>query len=117
MADTPLFIKTFDFLTWLLERAEKFPRSQRLFATKRLLDAAFDFQERIIEANALKGNARAGKLDLADASLDKIRLYLRLSFKWKWLSEGQYHHAARNLTEIGKLLGSWKKSTRQFAAR
>lgn len=54
---------------------------------------------------------------LADAELDKVRLYLRLSFKWNWLTKGQYHHAAGQITEIGKLLGGWKKSTRQYAAR
>ncbi len=115
MADTPLFTKTYDFLSWLMARAEKFPRSQRFYATKRLLDAIFDFQERIIEANALKGRARAARLDLADADLDKVRLYLRLSFKWGWLSEGQYNHAAQAVTEIGKLLGGWKKTTGQKA--
>jgi len=117
MPDTPLFTKTFDFLSWLLERTESFPRSQRFVVTRRLTDAALDFQERIIEANSLKGSARANRLDLADAALDKVRLYLRLSFKWRWLSEKQYQHAAQYVTEIGKLLGSWKKSTRQPAAR
>ena len=53
------------------------------------------------------------KLDLADAELDKVRLYLRLAFRWKWLSPGQYKHAARQVTEIGKLLGGWKKVTKQ----
>ena len=116
MATTPLFTATFDFVTWLLAVTNHFPRSQRFVVTKRLLDAALDFQELLVDANARRGRARLNKLDLADAELDKVRLYLRLSFRWKWLTSGQYGHAARQVTEVGKLLGGWKKMTRQSAA-
>ena len=115
MATTPIFTKTFDFVTWILAVTNHFPRSQRFVVTKRLLDAALNFQELVVEANALWGRARLSKLDLADAELDKVRLYLRLSFRWQWLSPGQYEHGARLVTEIGKLLGGWKKVTRQPA--
>ena len=42
MATTPLFTKTFDFVSWLLAVTNHFPRSQRFFVTKRLLDAALE---------------------------------------------------------------------------
>jgi hypothetical protein len=113
---TPIFPKTFDFITWLLSATNRFPRSQRFVVTGRLLDAALNFQELLVEANACRGPARLGKLDLADAELDKVRLYLRLAFRWRWLAPGQYRHAAGMVTEIGRLLGGWKKSTRQPAA-
>ena len=80
------------------------------------MDSALDFQELLVEANVKRGKARLHKLDLADAELDKVRLYLRLASRWNWLTLGQYGHAARQVTEIGKLLGSWKKVTRQPAA-
>ena len=113
---TPIFTKTFDFVSWLLAATNHFPRSQRFVVTKRLLDAALDFQELLVDANACRGRARLGKLDLADAELDKVRLYLRLAVRWTWLSPGQYRHAAQHVTEIGRLLGGWKKVTRQPAA-
>jgi len=115
VSKTPIFPKTFDFVSWLLAQTEHFPRSQRFVVTRRLLDAALDFQELLIDANALRGRARLGKLDLADAELDKVRLYLRLAFRWKWLSSGQYEHGARQVAEIGRLLGGWKKVTQQPA--
>ncbi|MBN1580448.1 MAG: diversity-generating retroelement protein Avd [Anaerolineae bacterium] len=116
MTATPIFPKTFDFVSWLLAEAERFPRSQRFFVTKRLLDAALNFQELLVDANNQRGRVRLRKLDLADAELDKVRLYLRLAFRWKWLSEGRYGHAARQVSEIGKLLGGWKKQTGQSPA-
>ena len=115
MATTPIFTKTFDFVTWLLSVTNHFPRSQRFVITRRLLDAALDFQEYLVDANIHRGKARLRKLDLADGELDKVRLYLRLASRWDWLSSGQYGHAARQVTEIGKLLGAWKKTTRQPA--
>lgn len=115
MAKTPIFTKTFDFMSWLLAVTNHFPRSQRFVVTKRLLDAALDFQELLVDANVRRGRARLGKLDLADAELDKVRLYLRLAFRWEWLSSGQYQHGARQVAEIGKLLGGWKKVTKQPA--
>ncbi len=113
---TPIFTKTFDFVTWLLGATNHFPRSQRFVVTKRLLDAALNFQELLVDANVRRGQARLSQLDLADAELDKVRLYLRLASRWKWLTPGQYRHAAQQVTEIGRLLGGWKKTTRQPAA-
>ncbi len=93
-----------------------FPRSQRFVVTKRLQDAALDFYERILEANTAWGKARREKQDQADACLEKVRLYLRLCHQWAWLSPGQYEHAAGMVTQIGRLLGGWKKQTRQSSA-
>jgi len=108
-----IFSRTYDLLTWLLPKAEKFPRAQRFAVTKRLQDAALDFQERLIEANALGvGKARARKFQEADAALHKLRLYLRLAHRWKWLNDGAYEHVSKMVTEIGRLLGGWMRSNR-----
>jgi len=106
-----IFTRTYDLLTWIIPRTIAFPRSQRFVVTKRLQDAALNFQERIIEANRLQGQPRLKQLRQADAELDKVRLYLRLVVRWEWLSEGQYRHASRMVKEIGNLLGGWIKQT------
>jgi four helix bundle protein len=104
-----IFTRTYDFISWLLPLAEKFPRSQRFVVTQRLQSAALNFQESIIEANSLRGTLRAEKLRLADAELRKVRLYLRLCEKWRWINTGQYRHVSEMISEIGKLLGGWLK--------
>jgi four helix bundle protein len=106
-----IFTRTYDFLSWLIPRTMDFPRSQRFVVTRRLQDAALDFQEQIIEANRQRGRARMEHLRRADASLDKVRLYLRLAVRWEWLSEGQYQHVSRLVKELGDLLGGWIKQT------
>lgn len=108
--DMVIFTRTYDLLTWLLPLAEKFPRSQRFVLTRRLQDALLNFQENLIEANAQRGRKRYEKLNLADAELRKLRLYLRLCQRWNWISAGQYRHVSGMIAEIGKLLGGWLKS-------
>ena len=92
-----------------------FTKAQRHTFTRRLLDAAFDLREQLEAANHKMGKERMTYLNQADLSLDHVRHYLRLAAQWKWLSPGQYEHAARMVTEIGKLLGGWKKVTQTQA--
>jgi hypothetical protein len=107
-----IFTRTYDLLSWLLPQTAKFPRVQRFVVTKRLQDAALDFQERIIEANAVRAPAyRARRLRQADAALRKLRLYLRLAHQWQWLNSGGYEHVSAMVAEVGRLLGGWLLAT------
>jgi four helix bundle protein len=106
-----IFVRTYDLVSWLIPKSLSFPRAHRFVVTKRLQDAALDFQERIIEANRQRGRTRLDRLRRADAELDKVRLYLRLAQRWGWLTEGQYRHASEMVREIGAMLGGWIAQT------
>ncbi len=108
-----IFTRTFDLLTWILPRTQKFPRLYRASVTQRLHDAVLDFQEALFEANAESDKKRLAHLRRADAHLDKVRLYLRLAFQLQWLSSGQYEHVSKMVAEVGRLLGGWINSTQQ----
>ncbi len=110
-SEMPIFTRTFDFLTWLLPATNHFPRAHRFTFTQRLLNAAFDLREYLEQANYRQGKARLERLDRADEALNRVRTYLRLAVKWEWLTAGQYQHVAEMVTEIGKLLGGWRKVT------
>ena len=66
-----------------------------------------DLPERLFEARSRRGQRRRDALAEADATLNKLRLYLRLAHRWRWLSDGQYEHVSRMVAEIGRLLGGW----------
>ncbi len=108
----PIFTRTFDLLTWLLPVTNHFPKAHRFTVTRRLLDAAFDVRERLEEANVRKGNERRQRLRMADEALAKLRLYLRLVERWKWLTPGQYKHVAVMVDEVGRIMGGWIKAER-----
>jgi hypothetical protein len=109
--EMPIFTRSFDLLTWLLPATHNFPRAHRHGFTQRLLDAAFDFRERVEEANFRQGAVRRERLMQADEALARLRVYIRLAHGWGWLSEGQYGHVAAMVAEIGRLLGGWRKVT------
>ena len=107
-----LFTRTFDLLAWLLPKSTGFPKVYRMTLTPRLMSAALDFAEHAHAAYAHRGRRREQALGDADAALGRLRLYLRLAFRFRWLNEGQYLHVSRMVAEIGRLLGGWRKKER-----
>jgi hypothetical protein len=105
---SPIFVKTYDFLLWLIPLTLKFPKSQRFLLAERLSSMALDFYDLILEA-VQEPERQAERLEAADKLLTKIRLYVRLSHDLKCLSPGQLEHAARQMDEIGRLIGGWKR--------
>ena len=102
-----ILTKTFDLLAWLGPRTDRFPKNYRHTVTERLLGAALDFQEAIFDAQSQGGTTRQKHLRAADSHLNKLRLYLRLAHRWRWLNDGQYRHVSEMVAEIGRLLGGW----------
>ena len=108
MKESPIFVRTYDLLRWLIPATVKFPRHQRFVLAEAVQRTALGFQERLIEA------ARAEEplplLRQADTELTKLRTYLRLCCDLTFLSIGQYEHVSRMVAEVGRLLGGWIKS-------
>ncbi len=108
-SDMIILTRTYDLLRWLLPKSARFPKLYRGTVTQRLMDAALDFQEALLLAQAYRDKIRLRHLRAADAHLSQVRLYLRLVHAWGWLSPGQYEHVSRMVAEIGRLLGGWIK--------
>ena len=108
MKQSPIFSRTYDFIAWLIPLTIKFPRSQRFVMAATLQREAIRFQELIIEAAHHRN--KSDLLSSADAELDKVRTHLRMSLEMGLIQSGQYEHAARLMTEIGRLLGGWMKT-------
>ena len=104
-----VFTRCYDLLAWLMPKAEKFPRAFRFTVTQRLMDAALDLQEALFDAQTHRATERLNALRKADATLGRLRLYLRLAHHWQWLSSGQYQHVSLMVAEIGRLVGGWLK--------
>jgi hypothetical protein len=107
---TPIFVRTYDFVLWLLPHTAKFPRAMRHSFTNRVETAVLDFQGAIAQASRARGEARVAALDEADGTLDALRFLVRLAHGFGWLTTRQYEHAAIRMTEIGRLLGGWRRA-------
>ena len=109
---SPIFVKTYDFLLWLLPLTMQFPKNQRFLLAEKISQLAMDFYDLILEG-ALTQTKEIGFFSKADLRLNKIRLYLRLSFDLHCLSMSQYEFASKSLDEIGRLLGGWKNKVQK----
>ncbi len=108
---TPIFVRTYDFVLWLLPHTARWPKHLRQSLTARLEGAVLDFQGVILRANRLRGEARMRALDEADGLLDAVRVLVRLATDLGCLSARQYEFTAERTVEIGRLLGAWRKAT------
>ena len=109
MDESPLFVRTHDFLLWLLPHVQKFPRIYRFSLAERIQRIAMDFQDFIVSAGKSKGGERHTWLQKADIALEQLRFWLRFSKELDLIQIGQYEHSARMLVEMGRLLGAWIK--------
>lgn len=114
MKESPIFVKSFETLVWILEHTRKFPKHQRFVLAKRIEDAALTFQDQIVFA--AKSDDPLPALRRADVELERLKLYNRLSLKLKLCSFPQYEFLARALDEVGRLLGGWMRARRARAA-
>jgi hypothetical protein len=103
--ESPIFVRTYDWLRWLLPLTMEFPKSQRFVLAQRLQQKSLDFYDHLVAAG--RRVDVADNLQQADILLEQIRLNARLCRDMKLLGPRQYEHAARLLDEIGRLLGGW----------
>jgi hypothetical protein len=108
MKDSPIFVRTYDLLRWLIPATIAFPRQQRFVLAEAVQQAALQLHRELVEAAFAP--QPAGTLRRADATLARLRHYLRLCRDLKLLSWTQHEHVARMVDEIGRLLGGWVKS-------
>jgi len=107
---SPIFVKTHDFIVWLFTHTSRFPRQYRHTLTERLENGMLQFQRCLGSALILKDE---NALAMADFELWNVRQLLRLAHDVKALSARLLEFAFKGLEEIGRLLGGWQKKNRK----
>jgi hypothetical protein len=109
MADEFLvFDKWFEFLEWLLELTNKFPKKIRFTLTTRVDNTALDILENIILYRYDPGARKNGFKEI-NIKFEKLRVFLRLCHRQKYISHQQHEHAILRLNEVGRMAGTWLK--------
>lgn len=104
--ESPIFVRTYDWLRWLLPLTLQFPKSQRFLMAQHLQEKSLTFYDHLVAAGRRVNVAE--NLQQADVLLEQIRLTMRLCRDLNLMQPRQYEHAARLLDEIGRLLGGWQ---------
>ncbi len=109
MNESPLFVRTYDFLFWLIPHVQKFPRIYRFTLSERVQRLALDFQDTLVAAGKSQSSQRKNHLHSADIQLEQLRIWIRFARDNQLFTIKQYEHASRGMAEIGRLLGAWLK--------
>jgi len=107
LKDLIVFQKAYELLKWIHVVTARFPKAEKFVLAARTENAALDFLEAVIEAN--ESADKTAPLKKAALALEKLRIWLRLSFELRYIAIKQYEHGARMADEAGRLLGGWNK--------
>jgi len=108
MKQSPIFIKHYDLMLWLIPCTLNFPKSQRGVLARQLQSELFRIQEALDDAGTDQ-DPKPGLVN-ADKALIRLRTYLRMSRDLKLFSPGQYEHVSKLTAEVGRLMGGWIKA-------
>lgn len=109
MAEVPrVFVKWSEFLEWLLNVTNSFPKKIRFTLTTRIDNTALEILEDIIECRYDRSSRVAG-LKKMNVKFEKLRVFLRMCNRLKYLSNSQYEYAMVHLNEVGRMTGGWLK--------
>lgn len=110
MRESPLFVKLFAFVAWVIPLTTKFPREQRFVVAAALQRVTLAAHEAAIRAGHAKETTTiATHLDDVALNLALMRFYLRLAHQLTYISVQQYEFASLSLTEVGRLLEAWRR--------
>jgi hypothetical protein len=107
MKQSPIFVKYYDLMAWLIPRTLAFPKRQRGVLARQIQTELFRTYEHLVDAGM--SDHPQVSLERVDQGLVRLRTYLRLSRDLRLLSPRQFQHGGRLVSEVGRLLGGWRK--------
>jgi len=103
-----IFQKTYDFLLWVKPTVQRFAKVHKYSLGIQLENETIELLKQIVRAN-FKREDKKEFIEECFIHYELIKILIRLSKDYKLLSIKQYEFAAKELEEIGKLLGGWYK--------
>lgn len=103
-----IITKTYDLILWSCNHTSRFPKQHRFVLGERLERSLYDLLETLIQAKYSR--ERTPLLNEANLKLEILRFQVRLAKDLECLQVKSYAFAAKQLDEIGKLVGGWLRS-------
>ena len=103
-----VLVKWYDYATWLLERVENFPKSQRFVLGQRLTSQAMDVLDLLVEATCARNKTEI--LATANRKMEVLRWTVRMAKDRKLFTAAQFEFSALALNECGRMVGGWLNS-------
>ena len=107
--DLIIFEKMYELNLWLFPMVNKFPKAQRFVLGQQIQTLALRITMGIMRANV--ETQKLPYLKQVSVELDMLRVLTRLAHELRFMSTKQYEFVSKKVTEIGRLLGGWIKSS------
>lgn len=107
--DLKILQKCYDMIEYGYIALRQYPKSERHTLAAETKRSMYELLRLIIRAN--KRYFKKTTLQDIDIEIDNLRYLIRLSNSLGFLPFKQYENWSRKLSEIGKMLGGWIKST------
>ena len=111
MEDLKILQKIYDMTKYGYGALAQFPKSEKFALVADIKHCMHQVLERAIEAQ--KKYYKKTTLQEMDVELTKLKAFLRLAFELGFLPNKKYEVWSKQAVEIGRMLGSWIKSTQQ----
>lgn len=105
--DLVIYQKVVDLTTYLFPALNHFPKQQRFVLGQQIQNQLLVLATSVIEAN--KAKDKAAVLDRMDTELEQLRYMIRIAAQMKFMKSQCYEQAAKQISEIGRLLGGWRR--------
>jgi len=107
--DLIIFEKMYELNLWLFPMVNTFPKAQRFVLGQQIQTLALRITMGIMRANV--ETQKLPYLKQVSVELDMLRVLTRLAHELRFMSTKQYEFVSKKVTEIGRLLVGWIKSS------
>ena len=110
ISETPIFLKSYDLYKSIYDAIKKYPKGDRYSLGEKTKEAILGLISAIIKAGYAKKEWKASHIEQASICLELIKIFLRLGYDTRCLTEKQHLSFQEQAQEIGRMLGGWKRS-------
>lgn len=110
-AAPPVVQKTYEFVLWLVQKVENFPKAHRFTVGERLTALSLDLLTTLVEAAYTRNKEK--HLEEASRKVNATRYVLRLAKDLRLMSIDSYGFSVEHLDEIGRMVGGWRRAVPQ----
>ena len=111
MEELIIYKKYLDLMYYSNNLLKKYPKSERYCLVGNINTIKYKIMENII--NSYKEKNKQLKLKLLneiDTNLKILKVYVRISYKYKYININNYSAYSKKITNISNLLGGWISS-------
>lgn len=115
--EIPLIRKLYDLYKYSHKSISVFPKHERYSLGEKIERNILETIELSIFGNAQPKNFKETYLSKANAKIEVLKIFFRLSLDQEFINETQYIRTEKYLQEAGKMLGGWIKYLRSDFVR